>query len=278
MTVSVSVYDLATAQADYPAWASQPKRTLLLCSHPRSGSTLLGESLYSTGLFGCPLEYFHRGFRPAFAERWQAPTMHSLLGAAKRYRTNPRGVFSVKIFWQDIEDMVEELEPSLLEELRDSPNSPVVPEAYRRLHALLNTWFPQPSFIHLNRQDRVRQAISALVATFTRQWRSIPGQGRQHPVEEVAYDYERILGLIAFADRSHAHWRGFFAANSIRPYTLCYEDLIAEESPVLRSLLDQLGYTGVLPARRMQRQADPGSEKMLARFLREYLARSSVSD
>lgn len=255
--MTVSIYDLATAQADYPEWKTQPKRTLLLCSHPRSGSTMLGEALYFTGLFGCPLEYFHRGFRPAFAERWQAPTMHDLIDAARRHRTNPRGVFSAKLFWQDIEEITEELEPSLWQELRDNAGSQAVPETYRRLYSLLNARFPQPTFIHLSRKDRVRQAISALVAVQSRQWRSIPGQGPQQPVAEVSYDYERILGLIAFADRSHAHWRGFFAANSIQPYTLCYEDLIAEESPALRSLFDQLGYTGVLPARRMQRQADP---------------------
>jgi trehalose 2-sulfotransferase len=266
------IYDLATARADYPAWHGEPQRTLMLCSHPRSGSTLLGEALYATGLLGCPLEYFHRGFRPAFAERWQAPTIRSLIAAAKRNRTSPCGVFSAKLFWQDIEDMVEELEPSLCEALRESE---VEPAAYRCLYTFLTSWFPQPAFIYLSRQDRVRQAISALVATCTRQWRAIPGQGRQHPAEEVAYDYERILGLIAFADHCHSNWRRFFEANALQPHILKYEDLLAEDSPAVRSLLNQLGYTGVQPARRMQRQVDSRSEQLLARFLREYQERST---
>lgn len=268
-------YDLATEQADYPAWEGQPKRSLLLCSHPRSGSTLLGEALHATGLFGCPLEYFHRGFKPAFAERWQAPTMHSLVAAAKRFRTDPGGLFSVKMFWQDIEDMVGELEPSICEELQGTAGGSAAPETYRRLYALIKEWFPRPAFIHLSRQDRVRQAVSSLVAIHSRQWRSIPGQGRQQPEEEVCYDYERILGLIAYADRSHTHWRSFFSANSLQPYTIGYEDLVAEKSPALRTLLTQLGYSGDLPARRMQRQADARSEKLLARFLRDYQARTT---
>jgi LPS sulfotransferase NodH len=270
-----ATYDLATAQADYPPWEGAPKRTLLLCSHPRSGSTLLGEYLHATGQFGCPLEYFHRGFRPAFAERWQAPTMHSLVSAARRYRTDHCGVFSAKLFWQDLEDIAEETDPPLLEELRDTSSAPVAPEAYRRLYRLIETWFPQPTFIHLNRHDRVRQAISTLVAVCTQQWRSIPGQGRQQPAADVTYDYERILGMIAFADRCHAHWRRFFAVNSITPCTLSYEDLVAEKSPALLALLGQLGYCGELPARRMQRQANPESEKLLARFLRDYQARAT---
>jgi LPS sulfotransferase NodH len=81
--------------------------------------------------------------------------------------------------------------------------------------------------------------------------------------------------MIAFADRCHAHWRRFFAVNSITPCTLSYEDLVAEKSPALLALLGQLGYCGELPARRMQRQANPESEKLLARFLRDYQARAT---
>jgi LPS sulfotransferase NodH len=267
------IYDLATARADYPTWAGDPKRTLIVCSHPRSGSTLLGEFLYATGRFGCPLEYFHRGFRPAFAHRWKAPTMRSLMHAAKQHRTDPRGTFSVKLFWQDIEDITEELDPGLRDELRDPSGRTVRQEAYRRLYQLLAGHFPNPTFIHLSRSDRVRQAISALVAIHTRQWRSIPGQGRQDPAEEVLYDFERILGLIAFTDSCHTHWRNFFAANAVQPYGLRYEDLSEEESPALQVLFHELGYKGALPPRRMQRQADAGSERLVARFLRDYQAR-----
>lgn len=270
MTVT---YDLATAQADYPACEGPPQRTLLICSHPRSGSTLLGEYLHATDLFGCPLEYFHRGFRPAFAERWQAPTMQSLIEAAWRHRTAPGGLFSAKLFWQDMEDIVEELEPSILVGLREETGTQASPEVYRHLYRLLTSLFPQPSFIYLSRQDRVRQAVSALVATCTRQWRDVPGQGRQQPAEEAVYDYERILGLIAFADQSHNHWQRFFTANEITPFRLSYEELIAKECHALLALFARLGYTGALPVQRLQRQANQETEKLLARFLRDYQAR-----
>jgi LPS sulfotransferase NodH len=274
MSLSPTTYDLATAAADFPLWDGPPRRTLLLCSHPRSGSTLLGEDLYASGAFACPLEYFHRGFRPAFAERWQAPLLQTMRSAAHRHRTDATGLFSSKLFWKDIEDIVDELDPALAAQLRECP---VGAQAYRRLHALLGDWFPNPSFIHLTRKDRLRQAISALLAIQTQQWRAIPGQGRALPLHAIAYDYQRILALVAAIDYSHAHWAAYFAANGITPLSACYEDLQADGAPALRALFDALGYAGALPARRMQRQAASASEQWLARFLRDHHARLSRS-
>lgn len=273
MSLSNTTYDLVTAKGDFPAWQGSPQRTLLVCSHPRSGSTLLGEDLYTTGAFACPLEYFHRGFRPAFEQRWEAHDLVALREAVVRHRTDPTGLFSSKLFWKDIEDIVDQCDPALALQLRAAT---VAPDAYRRLHTLLADWFPNPTFIHLTRKDRLRQAISAVVATQTQQWRAIPGQGRTVPLQEIQYDYERILAALAGIDHSHAQWAAFFSANAIAPHALRYEDLVADQAPALRALFDVLGYDGALPGRRMQRQAAPASEHMLARFLQDHQARSTA--
>ena len=57
---SASPYDLTLAGADCPRWDGPPRRSILICSHPRSGSTLLGEAIRFAGGLGCPLEYLHR--------------------------------------------------------------------------------------------------------------------------------------------------------------------------------------------------------------------------
>ena len=57
--VTVLTYDLAGPEGDYPEWDGPPRRSIVLCTHPRSGSSLLGEALTFAGGFGCPLEYFH---------------------------------------------------------------------------------------------------------------------------------------------------------------------------------------------------------------------------
>lgn len=266
------IYDLVTARADYPPWSGKPRRTLLLCSHPRSGSTLLGETLHGIGGFGCPLEYLHVGFRPKFMARWQAPTLSALLEATYRHRTDVGGVLSAKLFWLDIEDLLAELAPPLWQRFKGRGAETVPAAAYRELHGLLRDCFPEPTFVYLSRRDRVRQAISAWVAIQNRQWRSIPDLPAPTATGSVEYDYERIHGLIALADHCNGHWRNFFAANAIQPLALAYEDLVAPDSPALRGLLAALGYTGPLPAPRMRRQANADSERLMARFLRDHHA------
>lgn len=269
-------YDLALAGADYPARDSFPERTLLLCSHPRSGSTLLGEILHFAGGFGCPLEYFHRGFRPAFAERWQAADLAALLAASHRFRTDTTGLFSCKLFWLDVEDLLQELAPTLAAAIVGTPAGQVASGTYRNLHGFLEERFPRPTFIHLKRQDRVRQAISSLTAVQTQQWRVIPGQGPAAPME-AAYDYERIAGLLAYGDHCQAHWTRYFSENSIAPHALTCEQLVGPDPAPLRQLLAGLGYRGGLPPVRMQRQADARSEQWVARFLTERLTRNGTA-
>jgi trehalose 2-sulfotransferase len=266
-------YDLATEVADYQDWIGVPHRTILICTHPRSGSTLLGEAFYFAGNLGCPLEYFHRGFRPSLAQRWQAEEIHSFLQAVYRHRTDPTGVLSVKLFWRDVLDLVGEMVPLDFKSPQDVPAAVVAPQTYRRIRELFGEIFPNPTFIYLTRQDRIRQAVSALMAAQTRLWRSIPNVGEQSPQKDAAYDYDQILGFLAFSDHCNAHWRNFFLAAGDPYHGIVYEDLADNYLPTLSGLFERLGCSGPLPPPRMHRQADARSERMVSRFLREHTER-----
>ena len=267
-------YDLALAGADFAPWEGPPRRSILICSHPRSGSTLLGEAIRLAGGLGCPLEYLHRGFRPAIAGRWRAPDIDAYVAALHRHRTEPTGVFSIKLFWQDVEELAHERAPG-----RFPPPSTTHPDAmreqdYRDLRAQMIDILPEPTFVYLERQDRVRQAVSAMVAAQTGLWRSIAGVGRQQAVGTAEYDYDRILGMIAFADYSHAHWRGFFAATGVEPHRVAYEELVVAFDRVLHELFARLGSASGPPRHRMRRQSDRTTEVMVLRFLRDHAART----
>ncbi|MEO8259986.1 MAG: Stf0 family sulfotransferase [Acidobacteriota bacterium] len=268
-------YDLALAGSDFTRWDGPPHRSIVICSHPRSGSTLLGEAIHFAGGLGCPLEYLHRGFRPAIAERWGTSDVDSYVAALHRHRTGPNGVLSIKLFWQDLEAVAHERAPGRFPLPASRLPEETGPHEYRDLRALLDDILPNAAFVYLERQDRVRQAVSAIVATQTGQWRSVPGMGRQTPVGEPEYDYDRILGMIGFADYSHAHWRGFFAANGIEPYCLTYEELASEFERVVGALFARLGSASVPAPRRMQRQSNDRTEGMVLRFLREHAARTA---
>lgn len=274
--MTAPVYDLVHEAADYPPWDGPPRRTVALCTHMRSGSTLLGEALREAGV-GVPLEYYHVGFRPALQARWRATSLDHYVAAVRRHRTDPSGVLGLKLFWMDIEDLAHERDPAAQPPRGERPPGATSADDYRRLFALVADVIPAATttFAHLRRQDRVRQAVSHLTAMKTGRWRSIEGQERE-AAGPADYDYERILQIMAVADYSHAHWTGFFTAVGVQPYAITYEQLTRDYVGAVGALLRHLGAPrDKLPAPRTRRQSDTASEAMALRFVKEDAARQA---
>ena len=269
----VRPYDLAGETYDLPAWKGPPRRSLVICSHPRSGSTLLGEALTFAGGLGAPLEYFHRGFRPAFERRWGTTGIDALREAAHRLRTDPSGTFAVKLFWADLYDVAQERGMAHLASASSLPADQLDEATYRELWSCAATLVPNPVFVHLTRRDRIRQAVSGLFAQQSGQWRSLPGlapeQGEGSGEREPAYDRKRIQYLAGLARFVDAHWIRLFAAIGVRPVTIAYEDLDRDYAGTVGALLEQLGRPATVKARRLRRQSDARSEAFVLRFLRE---------
>lgn len=267
-------YDLAGVAGDFPEWPGPPKRTLLICGHPRSGTTLLGEQIYGMGGLGLPLEYFHRGFRPHLQRRWSAEGLDDYAREVHRWRTDPGGVFSLKLFWQDVEELAHERAPAIHPPFGQTPPGSLGDDDYRALWARLADLFPDPVFVHLRRDDRVRQAISAMAASQTGVWRSIPGVGRQEGVAPLVYDYDRIARLVSFSDYCHGHWQRLFGALGVQPHPMTYEALDTALVAETEALGRYLGLTDVtVPLPRTRRQSDAATEAMVLRFLRDNAAR-----
>jgi len=261
-------YDLATAAHDYPAWSGPPARSILICTHPRSGSTLLGEALYFAGDLGCPLEYFHVGFRPRLEQEWRARGTADYTRAMWRRRTAPGGTLSIKLMWRDVQELALEHDPDGLAEIESAPPEAVSPETYARIARLIREILPSPVCIHLHRRDRLRQAVSAMVATQTGQWRSIPGAEMQR-VRDPEYDDATVTRLIGYSDFCHGHWRNLIAAMDSPSLSLTYEDLVRDHAGSVGNLLRALGSSGTIQPIRMRRQADHASEAFVARYLQE---------
>jgi LPS sulfotransferase NodH len=271
-----ATYDLARAEHDYPAWEGPPRRTILVCSHPRSGSTLLGEALTFAGGLGCPLEYFHAGFRPGLQRRWGAPDISSLLAAVVRHRTDPSGTLAVKLFWRDLVDLAEAIGPATLRGLRGAAPATIDAKMYRALAGFLAAIFPKSTFVHLTRRDRVRQAVSGLAAIRTARWRDIPGLPvRDGFAAQAVYDFERIDQLVQLAQVCDAHWGKLFAANGLAPIQLTYEALASDYEAMVVDLLRGLGSIAIPAPPRMRRQGDAGNEALVLRYLREQQVRQA---
>lgn len=266
-------YDLTLAAHDYPLWEGPPRRTILLCSEQRSGSTLLGEALYFAVGLGCALEYFHAGFRPDFAARWGTTGAAGYLRAVHRHRTAPTGVFAAKLFWHDMLDLLAERDADLQAVMTRANPATTQPALYRQVAETLADLLADATFIHLVRLDRVRGAVSGDLAEQTGLWRAIPGVGEHAPLREPEFDFDRIAARIRATNRAHAHWSNLFRAIEATPLSLNYEGLTRDYGATVGTVLHALGSDAAPPVARMQRQSDARSEDFALRYLREAEAR-----
>lgn len=260
-------YDLTLAAHDYPSREGPPRRSVLICTHPRSGSTLLAEALYFAGGLGCPLEYFHQGFMPGLAARWGTGGLEDYIATVHRLRTDPQGALGVKLFWRDIEYLAAERDPARFGTLPGLRPDAVPPETYRAVAAALADIFPHADYVHLRRRDRVRQAISSLAAMQTGVFRMV-GE-RQESEAAAKYDFGRIEYYLAYSDFCHRHWDNFFAAIGQSPYQLSCEALATDYAETVGGALAHLGSSAVAPPPRLLRQYDSVNEAFVLRYLRD---------
>jgi|GEM_PF-1665641 len=274
-----SRYDLATRKADYPDWEfEKPLRTYLLCSHTRCGSTLLGEAMYFAGGMGCPIEYFHRGFQPALLDLWNTPDQDSYVKAVYRHRTDPGGSLGVKLFWMDVIELCLKRFPEEAEaintELEDQPE--IAKHVYDLVRQTFAELFPNPHFIFLTRQDRLRHALSSLISGQVRIWRNISGVEEREPVGSPVYDYERILNKIRHYTYCESRWSEFFQHFGVNPYRITYEDMVLDYHTAIKSLLIAHGKWSesvTIRTPRLKRQANHISEQFALRFLKEHASK-----
>jgi LPS sulfotransferase NodH len=269
-------YDLVTAEADYPEWSGPPKRTIVVCTQQRSGSTLLGEAIYFAGGLGCPLEYFHSGFRPGFERRWATGTFSDYLAALYRFRTDASGTFSVKLFWVDVMHLLQELDAPLFDRIGHVDALAIDDDTHRNIFRLLSKLLPNPVFIFLTRQDGLAQAVSLSIAAQSRTWRWIPGKQNRDASITPKFDFGQLVRCLATIQNCDRHWRNFFNANGITPLQTTYEDLAANSAEQLRAILVYLDRPSVaeIAPPRMRKQADFHSEHLVERFKQEFSRRA----
>jgi LPS sulfotransferase NodH len=254
----------------------------LVCATPRSGSTLLCETLRRTGVAGNPLEFFEAlpetgvprhpldylaGLEDPdalalieHAPPPEAPPYSDLRGCSG-YRehldkvraagTTPNGVFGAKIMWAHLVDLGRQLGAGDLD-------------------ALVDDVFDHPRFVWVRRQDTVRQAVSLWRAMQTQSWRAEnePGGG------EPQYSYAALHHLVEMlADHDRA-WERFLGRRA-NVLTLTYEEIASGIGDVLERTLTHLGVApdaavDALPT--MRRQADERSQEWAEAYARDALA------
>ena len=239
----------------------------VICTAPRSGSTLLCRLLASTGVAGRPESYFHA----PDLDGWQQDCGLSGDGHADR-KAALRAVFAAvlregrgatDIFGLRLQRHSFAAFTAALAELH-----PDLPDDKARIEAV----FGPTRFIHLRREDTLAQAVSYVKAGQTGLWHRAPDGTeieRLAPPALPIFDPDRIAAQVAaFAD-FNAAWDRWFASQEIAPLRLTYETLAKEPRAVLAQVLVELGKDSALADRAMPetaRLSDAVNREWIERF------------
>ena len=256
-----------------------PDRAYLVCATPRSGSTLLCETLRATGVAGRPLEHFEvfrasslpRQPREHF-EGLDDPAVLGLLSPLdppnpdpepsadwwariRREGTTDNGVWGGKLMWGHVPDLL--LRARELDAVGDDAELDDV------LTALLGAGL---QLVFVSREDKVAQAVSLWTAVQTQTWRA----GHGVPAADAQYAFAGIDHLVAQLEEHDRAWRRWFEATGRTPHVVTYEALAADVPATVGAVLDAVGLPGVeVPAPATERQGGSRSQEWAARYRRE---------
>jgi LPS sulfotransferase NodH len=234
-----------------------PTRSYLICTTPRSGSTLLCRYLTQTGRAGTPNEWFLDASLPGLYHRHGAADFPAYFDSVLERESTPNGVFGAKLMGAP------DVFARFLERIAELPAAQRAEAPWERVAAV----FPDVRYVWLTRRDKVRQAISLHRALRSGVWQSTqPGADAAGPSElDLAGIDDCVTDLVAW----EAAWEEYFAAADVRPLCLVYEDLVRGPAAAVRSVLAHVGvdagdWIPTEPDRR--RLADDLSERWLQAY------------
>ncbi len=217
-----------------PGWRPPDVDFLFLCFTNRCGSNYLAHLLATTGAFNEGGEFFN------------APTVLEHAAA--------RGLRSLPEYF------------SVLPELVSHRGRIVAKASVDQIVMLVDAGIlpalgPRARYLLLERQDRLGQAISRVIASQNGRWTT--AHASDVPDSALVFDRAAIEAEIAKIAHGNAGFYLFFAANGIVPLHTTYEAVVADPAPVVDAVAALMG-TGRLRARpgrvRIGRQANAVNE------------------
>ncbi|HHJ16200.1 MAG TPA: hypothetical protein ENJ80_05825 [Gammaproteobacteria bacterium] len=217
--------------------------TYLIASTPRTGSTLLADLLWSTGKAGAPLEYLHDKHSLDYRDRWGFSSIEEYARMLLRFRTSGNGVFGMKAHYHQLNNFG--LDFNSLEKL-----------------------FHSPKYLFVQRNDKLRQAISYVKAMQTRQWAASEGE----VVHKGRYDYNEICNAVRLLAVEAESWKTYFSNNGISPLVIEYETFVKDAGKGLDAVCQYIGITRdsePLDETASMKMANAETEEWVDRFLAE---------
>lgn len=227
------------------------KTSYMICTTPRSGSTLLCDALRLTGVAGNPDEYFGPMHVPRWREQWGITHPVEYLPKVLEHGSTPNGVFGVKImklYWANFLETLKQADG------QDEPSE----------YQLISAALPNLRYIWITRRNKIRQGVS-----WARVMEGMPWVWHEAepyvPQKKPQFQFDLVDQFIAETVIHEAAWQEFFTKNEIKPYVVVYEDFLRSFEESMYSIFNFLGLKSPQNGRfnrpKLKQQADTLSDE-----------------
>lgn len=225
-------------------------RRYMICSLPRTGSTLITDALRRTGVAGLPAEYFNERSIRAYGDRFglRKISVRDYVRFLEHRRTSAEGLFGVKMHYAHLSRFA----------------------AAETRNAYLQGF---DRFVLVTRKNVVAQAISMVRAQGSGEWNTeSPEDAERAKAKQVTYQSKVIahwIGRILFWEEG---WNEIFELHQRPVLRVTYEELASSHSAVMERIAGFLELTQYDPsALRTPRLVKLGDE-LNSEWQRRFLA------
>ena len=221
----------------------------VICSCPRSGSTLMARALEQMGA-GRPDEYLNPTHnttdgvqpRPGFMQPEPLAYIQRMIAD-----NTIQGIFGLKTHYIHL-----------------ARN----PQIASQREAL----FPNAKYISITRRNILRQAISASIASQDDAWISTSPTAKK-----AKLSYIGVLKHLFILSQEIELWEAFYKRNGISPYRVVYEDLECNYTATMQGVASYLGLTADIPPEPIAKQADAAAETWIGSYCSLFRGNSGMA-
>jgi LPS sulfotransferase NodH len=214
----------------------------VICSGPRAGSHFYASILAAAGIAGRPDDHFNPcgGGRRERRGADTLPYNRQYVDEVIAETTTANGVFGTMTQFNQIANFV----------------------GFQRLESL----FPAPiKYVHLERKDKLRQAVSLAIARQTGQF-----QRGEPTAREAIYNPEQIRCCLEEVMNHNRGWEMYFWERGVQPLHVLYEDLVLSTLDTIKRTLSYLEIDVprdfVLPESHLKKQATEVNDEWVLKY------------
>jgi LPS sulfotransferase NodH len=217
----------------------------LILGSPRSGSTLVSRILFETKMAGDPLEFFNRYLLELECEikGIKELTFDRFLDEMKLRRTSPNGVFGMQLHYPQL----------LMKFSSDNINN-----------SMIGFVRDFDKYIWLRRRNKLRQAISFVIAKTNGAWSS-EDKKKIEKLEVEDISMIDILSALRFVSFNDFGWERLIHAAKLDVHEVWYEDLVTNYESVCSGIFNFLQINSnieMVPRPPISRQGSELNEKL----------------